>query len=73
MKEAAALEQLLCKHDVFGEENGMFTIINAAGDGNIEDKNGNALAAVLNNIHGNKKLPRKNIPSPSLAESLPPV
>lgn len=59
VKEAAALEQLLCKHDVFGEENGMFTIINAAGDGNIEDKNGNALAAVLNNIHGNKKITKK--------------
>ena len=60
VKEAAALEQLLCKHDVFGEENGMFTIINAAGDGNIEDKNGNALAAVLNNIHGNKKITKKD-------------
>ena len=55
VKEAAALEQLLRKHDVFGEENGMFHIINAAGDGNIEDKNGNALADVLDNIRGNAK------------------
>lgn len=55
VKEAAALEQLLRKHDVFGEENGMFHIINAAGDGNIEDKNGSALADVLDNIRGNAK------------------
>ena len=60
VKEAAALEQLLRQHDVFGEENGMFTIINAAGDGNIEDKNGNALAAVLNNIRGNKNITKKD-------------
>lgn len=60
VKEAAALEQLLRQHDVFGEENGMFTIINAAGDGNIEDKNGNALAAVLNNIRGNKNTTKKD-------------
>lgn len=53
VKEAAALEQLLRKHEVFGEENGMFHIINAAGDGNIEDKNGSALADVLDNIRGN--------------------
>ena len=52
VKEAAALEQLLRKHDVFGEENGMFHIINDAGDGNIE------LADVLDNIRGNAK---KNI------------
>lgn len=58
VKEAAALEQLLRKHDIFGEENGMFHIINAAGDGNIEDKNGSALADVLDNIRGNAK---KNI------------
>lgn len=58
VKEAAALEQLLRKDDVFGEENGMFHIINAAGDGNIEDKNGSALADVLDNIRGNAK---KNI------------
>ena len=55
VKEAAALEQLLRGHDVFGE---MFHIINAAGDGNIEDKNGSALADVLDNIRGNAK---KNI------------
>lgn len=58
VKEAAALEQLLRKHDIFGEENGMFHIINAAGDGNIEDKNGSALTDVLDNIRGNAK---KNI------------
>lgn len=55
VKEAAALEQLLRKHDVFGEDNEMFHIINAAGDGNIEDKNGSALADVLDNIRGNGK------------------
>ena len=55
VKEAAALEQLLHKHEVFSE---MFHIINAAGDGNIEDKNGSALADVLDNIRGNAK---KNI------------
>lgn len=53
VKEAAALEELLKKHDVFGEDNGMFYIINAAGDGNIEDKNGSALADVEDNIRGN--------------------
>ena len=55
VKEAAALEQLLRQHEVFSE---MFHIINAAGDGNIEDKNGSALADVLDNIRGNVK---KNI------------
>lgn len=55
VKEAVALEQLLRKHEVFSE---MFHIINAAGDGNIEDKNGSALADVLDNIRGNAK---KNI------------
>ena len=55
VKEAAALEQLLRKHEVFSE---MFHIINAAGDGNIEDKNGSALSDVLDNIRGNAK---KNI------------
>lgn len=55
VKEAAALKQLLRKHEVFSE---MFHIINAAGDGNIEDKNGSALADVLDNIRGNAK---KNI------------
>lgn len=58
VKEAAALEKLLREHDVFGTENGMFQIINVAGDGNIEDKDGSALAEVLNNIRGNAK---KNI------------
>lgn len=55
VKEAAALEQLLRKHEVFSE---IFHIINAAGDSNIEDKNGSALADVLDNIRGNAK---KNI------------
>ena len=55
VKEAAALEELLHEHEVFGDDNGMFHIINAAGDGNIEDKNGSALAEVLNNIRGNAK------------------
>lgn len=55
VKEAAALEKLLRQHEVFSE---MFHIINAAGDGNIEDKNGSALADVLDNIRGNAK---KNI------------
>lgn len=52
VKEAAALELLLRKHEVFNE---IFHIINAAGDGNIEDKNGSALADVLDNIRGNTK------------------
>lgn len=43
------------RQEVFSE---MFHIINAAGDGNIEDKNGSALADVLDNIRGNAK---KNI------------
>lgn len=58
VKEAAALKELLDEHKVFGTENGMFHIINAAGDGNIEDKDGSALADVEDNIRGNKK---KNI------------
>lgn len=58
VKEAAALEKLLLAHPVFGEAKGKFKIINAAGDGNIEDKDGSALAEVLDNIRGNKK---KNI------------
>ena len=58
VKEAAALERMLKAHDVFGIENGMFHIINAAGDGNIEDKNGSALADVEDNIRGNAQ---KNI------------
>ena len=55
VKEAAALENLLNSHEVFGTENGMFKIINVAGDGNIEDKNGKALKEVENHIRGNKK------------------
>lgn len=58
VKEAAALKELLDDHDIFGTENGMFHIINAAGDGNIEDKDGSALADVEDNIRGNAK---KNI------------
>lgn len=53
VKEAAALEQLLKAHPVFGEKNGKFKIINVAGDGNIEDKDGSALAEVRDNIQGN--------------------
>ena len=53
VKEAAALKELLDEHDVFGIENGKFYIINAAGDGNIEDKDGSALADVKANIQGN--------------------
>lgn len=58
VKEAAALEHLLKEHDVFGLENGLFHIINAAGNGNIEDENGSALADVEDNIRGNAE---KNI------------
>ena len=46
VKEAAALYELLKEHDVFGEENDMFHIVNVAGDGNIEDKDGSALKEV---------------------------
>lgn len=53
VKEATALEMLLKEHDVFGVENGMFKIINVAGDGNIEDKYGKALKEVENHIRGN--------------------
>ena len=58
VKEAAALKELLDEHDIFGTENGMFHIINAAGDAGIEDKDGSALADVEDNIRGNAK---KNI------------
>ena len=57
VKEAAALEQVLREDKVFGKPS-MFHIINAAGDGNIEDKDGSALADVEDNIRGNQK---KNI------------
>jgi hypothetical protein len=58
--EAAAMEQILREDDVFGGKVGHlgFHIINAAGDGNIEDPNGSALADVLDNIRGNAE---KNI------------
>ena len=46
VKEAAALYELLKGHEVFGEENDMFHIVNVAGDGNIEDKDGSALKEV---------------------------
>ena len=46
VKEAAALYELLKEHEVFGEDNGMFHIVNVAGDGNIEDKDGSALQEV---------------------------
>ena len=46
VKEAAALYELLMEHEVFGEENDMFHIVNVAGDGNIEDKDGSALKEV---------------------------
>ncbi|MCQ2147226.1 MAG: Eco57I restriction-modification methylase domain-containing protein [Bacteroidales bacterium] len=57
VKEAAALEQILREDNVFGRPS-MFHIINAAGDGNIEDKDGSALADVEDNIRGNQE---KNI------------
>lgn len=49
VKEAAALEELLDKHPVF--EN--FKIVNVAGDGNIEDPNGEALQEVEDAIKNN--------------------
>ena len=51
VKEAAALEEILREDKVFGKPS-MFHIINAAGDGNIEDKDGSALADVEDNIRG---------------------
>ncbi|KWW29930.1 MAG: type II restriction endonuclease [bacterium P3] len=48
--EAAALYELLKEHDIFGEENDMFHIVNVAGDGNIEDKDGSALKEVQDAI-----------------------
>ena len=62
VKEAKALEVLLKEHPIFGTKCGKFHIINAAGDGNIEDKDGSALADVLNNIRGNKELNIKEKP-----------
>ncbi|MBD5427327.1 MAG: DEAD/DEAH box helicase [Treponema sp.] len=49
VKEAAALEKLLKKHPVF--EN--FKVVNVAGDGNIEDPNGEALQEVQDAIKNN--------------------
>lgn len=49
VKEAAAIEKLLDKHPVF--EN--FKIVNVAGDGNIEDPNGEALQEVEDAIKNN--------------------
>ena len=50
VKEAAALYELLKEHEVFGEDNDMFHIVNVAGDGNIEDKDGSALKEVQDAI-----------------------
>lgn len=50
VKEAAALYELLKEHEVFGEENDLFHIVNVAGDGNIEDKDGSALMEVQDAI-----------------------
>lgn len=50
VKEAAALYELLKEHEIFGEENDMFHIVNVAGDGNIEDKDGSALKEVQDAI-----------------------
>lgn len=52
VKEAAALEHLLGQHDVFGHGN--FKIVNVAGDGNIEDPNGQALQEVEDAIKNNE-------------------
>lgn len=56
VKEAAAMEKILREDKVFGDTDGklQFHIINAAGDGNIEDKDGSALAEVVDHIRGNK-------------------
>jgi hypothetical protein len=53
VKEAAALEEILKEDKIFGEGGKLgFHIINAAGDGNIEDKDGSALAEVEDNLRG---------------------
>lgn len=49
VKEAAALEKLLDNHPIFSE----FKIVNVAGDGNIEDPNGEALQEVEDAIKNN--------------------
>lgn len=51
VKEAAALEQMLREDKVFGNPD-EFYIVNAAGDGNIEDRDGSALSEVEDNIRG---------------------
>jgi hypothetical protein len=53
VKEAAAFYDILDADAKFGDKS-IFHIINAAGDGNIEDKDGSALAEVLDNIRGNQ-------------------
>lgn len=49
-----ALTKLLRKHPVFGS--GAFEIVNVAGDGNVEDKNGEALQMVQNAIKRANKI-----------------
>lgn len=49
VKEAAALEKLLDNHPIFSE----FKIVNVAGDGNIEDPDGEALQEVEDAIKNN--------------------
>ena len=53
VKEAKALEELLHNHFVFNDSN--FKIVNVAGDGNIEDKDGKALKAVQKAIRENDR------------------
>jgi hypothetical protein len=53
VKEAAAFYDILKADDKFGDES-IFHIINVAGDGNIEDKDGSALAEVMDHIRGNQ-------------------
>jgi hypothetical protein len=53
VKEAAAFFAILKADEKFGDER-IFHIINVAGDGNIEDKDGSALAEVMDHIRGNQ-------------------
>ena len=56
VKEAAALEELLGRHPIFGrDENGKrrFEVANVAGDGNTEDVSGEALEKVRKTIREN--------------------
>lgn len=48
VKEARALKKLMLKHKIFG--NGMFEIVNVAGNGDEEDKTEEALSKVQNAI-----------------------